>query len=84
MLVERNSSNDEATQRIRAEYAEMPGMRLTTAQVQRLCGIDPVLCSGALDRLVRERFLCANGDGTYSRTSDSAALDPVPVARRWR
>jgi hypothetical protein len=82
--MERNSSYDKAIQNIRAEYADMPGMRLTTAQVQRLCGIGPVLCSAALDSLVRERFLCANGDGTYSRTSDSAALDPVPVARRRR
>ena len=26
--------------RLRAEYLEMPGMRLTAQQVQRLCGVE--------------------------------------------
>jgi hypothetical protein len=82
LVVARNSSYNDALKRIRAEYVEMPGMRLTTAQVQRLCGIDSSQCSGALAALVRERFLYINDDGTYSRTSDSTALHPVRVARR--
>jgi hypothetical protein len=44
--------------RIRAEYLEMPGMKLTTAQVRRLCGIDPSMCKAALDSLVQALFLC--------------------------
>ncbi len=81
-MAARNSSFNDALERIRAEYVEMPGMRLTSAQVQRLCGIDSAQCSGALAARVRDRFLCTHDDGTYSRMSDSAALRPVPVVRR--
>src|SRR4051794_20778849 len=35
---------DHAEDRIRGEYTEMPGMRLTVAQVQRLCGLSPDTC----------------------------------------
>jgi hypothetical protein len=38
--------------RVRAEYVEMPGMRLTLEQVQRLCGIERALCQTVLDALV--------------------------------
>jgi hypothetical protein len=82
LVAVRNSSSNDALERIRAEYVEMPGMRLTAAQVQRLWGIDSAQCSSALAVLVRERFLCTNDDGTYSRMSDSTALRPVPVVRR--
>ena len=30
--------------RVRAEYLEMPGMKLRIEQVQRLCGIDETTC----------------------------------------
>ena len=33
---------------IRAEYLEMPGLKLNAAQVQRLCGIEHALCEAAL------------------------------------
>lgn len=41
--------------RIRAEYMEMPGLRLTLEQAQRLCGIDRTLCKTALDALVEAK-----------------------------
>jgi len=35
--------------RIRAEYLEMPGLRLTFEQMQRLCGIERTVCQMVLD-----------------------------------
>ena len=51
-------------ERIQAEYLEMPGLKLTAAQLQRLCGIEPTVCQPVLDALVNTRFLCRRYDGT--------------------
>jgi hypothetical protein len=59
-----------ATVRIRAEYLEMPGMRLTVQQVERLFGIERPLCKAVLDALVDADFLCVNANGTYARLTD--------------
>jgi len=59
-------------ERLRAEFIEMPGLRLTAKQVQRLCGVEETLCQAVLDALVDARFLCLE-DGIYGRTSDAAA-----------
>lgn len=48
---------------MRAEFNEMPGMRLTLTQAQRLWGVDSALCSSAIQALVRASFLRrADGD----------------------
>jgi hypothetical protein len=62
--------------RIRAEFLEMPGMRLTTQQVQRLCGIESTLCKTVLDSLVEERFLSVKPDGSYGRLTEGDASRP--------
>lgn len=51
--------------RLRGEFREMPGMRLTLEQVQRLCGIEPPLCKLALQALVEAKFLRLGSDGAY-------------------
>jgi hypothetical protein len=56
--------------RIRAEYLEMPGLSLTSEQVQRLCGADRLLCQRVLDMLVDVKFLCAKPNGTYARLTE--------------
>jgi hypothetical protein len=43
--------------RIRGEYREMPGLRLTLAQACRLWHVDHTTCRALLDRLVAEHFL---------------------------
>jgi len=58
--------------RLRAEFLEMPGLRLTPEQVQRLCGVERMMCQVVLDRLVNEKFLSANSDGHYTRLRDGA------------
>lgn len=60
----------QAFDRIRGEYFEMPGMRLTPAQVQRLSGVDVAICARVLDDLVAARFLLKERDGSYARSSD--------------
>jgi hypothetical protein len=40
-------------ERLRAEYLEMPGLKLRIEQVQRLCGIEQTRCKLILDALVR-------------------------------
>lgn len=61
------SSYRVAFDRIRAEYLEMPGMRLSPQQVQRLTGVDLSVCATVLDDLVRARLLQRACDGTYLR-----------------
>jgi len=53
--------------RLRSEYLEMPGLRLTVEQAQRLCGIERTVCKTVLDALVHDRFLCVKSDGAYAR-----------------
>lgn len=59
---------DEVLQRIQGEYAEMPGLRLTPAQAQRLWGLDRATCEQLLRALVNEKFLSQTHDGSFIRT----------------
>jgi len=59
-------------ERVRAEFIEMPGLRLTRQQVQRLCGIERALCETVLESLVTAEFLCRKSDGAYGRVTDGA------------
>lgn len=65
-------------ERIRAEFLEMPGLRLSVVQMQRLCGVEGVMCQAVLDALVDLKFLRVNADGTYSRLTDLDASQPQP------
>jgi len=60
-------------ERVKAEFLEMPGLRLTANQVHRLCGIERTQCVAVLDVLVREKFLCEKRDGTYARLTEGRA-----------
>lgn len=58
-------SHEQILDRLRAEFREMPDMRLTLEQVHRLCGIEPSLCKLALEALVEAKFLRLRSDGAY-------------------
>jgi Fic family protein len=60
------SRGSEALSRIRGDYFEMPGLRLTVAQGARLWGLSRETCAELLDELVREQFLAHVGQN-YSR-----------------
>jgi hypothetical protein len=58
---------DEVLQRIQGEYIEMPGLRLTAAQAQRLWGLERDLCDALLGALVDAKFLAQTRDGVFIR-----------------
>lgn len=55
--------------RIRNEFIEMPGLRLTIAQAARLWSLDVDACTAMLDQLVDERVLRRTRDGRYASVS---------------
>jgi hypothetical protein len=59
--------------RIRAEYQEMPGLRLTGEQVSRLCGVERSACEILLDALVDSHYLERTRDGRYARPADTSS-----------
>ena len=63
------STGDDALRRIRGEYLEMPGLRLTTAQAQRLWNLDRPTCEHLLGSLVASRFLQKTRDGSFVRVA---------------
>jgi hypothetical protein len=72
----------EAFERIHAEFLEMPGMRLTPEQVERLSGVDRAICKCVLDDLVRAKFLGLLPNGSYGRLSDTSESRPLHAERR--
>jgi hypothetical protein len=68
----------EVLNRIRAEFVEMPGLRLTAAQAQRLWNVDSLTCEALLAALVETGFLYRDANGRYSRTSGSVRATTTP------
>ncbi len=64
--------HDALLKRIRAEFLEMPGLRVTRDQAQRLCGVERAACQRVLDALVDTKFLCVKPNGTYARLTDGS------------
>jgi hypothetical protein len=59
---------DDVLRRVQGEYIEMPGLRLTTAQAQRLWGLDRGACDALLGALVDAKFLFRTRDGAFVRS----------------
>lgn len=55
--------------RIRSEFIEMPGLRLTPAQAARLWGMERHTSERILDGLALAGFLSKNTEGAYLRAS---------------
>jgi hypothetical protein len=54
-------------QRVRSEFLEMPGLRLTPEQATRLWGLEGELCRAVIDALVAESFLRRTPSGAVMR-----------------
>ncbi len=54
--------------RIQGEFLEMPGLRLTSAQAQRLWGLDQASCEALLGVLLDQKFLTRTRDGAFVRS----------------
>jgi hypothetical protein len=72
---------DDVLQRIQGEYVEMPGLRLTAAQAQRLWGIEGDVCDVLLATLVDAKFLEKTRDGAFIRLEGAKPTRIPPPSR---
>jgi len=54
-------------ERVRSEFLEMPGLRLTPAQAARLWNVDAATCQRVISTLVGSAFLRWTPRGTVMR-----------------
>lgn len=69
---------DVILQRVCGEFLEMPGLRLTPRQAQRLWGLDEETCVQLLEHLVDVNFLRRSDHGLYCRGTDGPSPFPRP------
>jgi hypothetical protein len=70
-------TGDDVLRRVQGEFLEMPGLRLTESQAQRLWGLDAAACRALLGELVATKFLFRTRDGAFMRVEHAA---PVKAA----
>ena len=75
---------DALLSRVRSEFLEMPGLRLTEAQGRRLWGLEPAQCSALLAELLNTKFLYRTRDGAFMRFDhhDAASVKAELPRRR--
>src|SRR5262249_40284041 len=66
-------ATEDVLRRVKGEFLEMPGLRLTEAQARRLWGLDAALCAALLGALVDAKFLFRTRDGAFMRIEQSNA-----------
>jgi hypothetical protein len=57
----------DVVRRVRGEFLEMPGLRLTPQQARRLWRLDETACNEVLRALVAAEFLAMTRDGAFVR-----------------
>jgi hypothetical protein len=62
---------DAVLRRVRAEFFEMPGLRLTPAQATRLWGLDREACQKVIEALIDSAFLRWTTGGALVRLEES-------------
>jgi hypothetical protein len=60
---------EKITDRIRAEFDEMPGLVLTMRQASRFFGLDREMTQSVVDRLVEAAYLRKTRDGSLVKTT---------------
>ncbi len=74
----RQESFDAILRRIQGEFLEMPGLRLTLVQAQRLWNLDLLVCEALLEALVDARFLMrVRGDAFVQSLPSTRPLSPA-------
>jgi hypothetical protein len=66
-MAEASRKTQEVALRVRGEFLEMPGLRLTLEQARRLWRLDEAACEAVLAALVDARFLARTRDGAFIR-----------------
>jgi hypothetical protein len=74
MAPEQQRPTEEVLRRVQGEFLEMPGLRLTGAQAQRLWGLDTAMCEALLGALVDAKFLFKTRDGAFMKVDHPAPL----------
>jgi hypothetical protein len=64
-MAARTGGGERILQRIRGEFLEMPGLRLTEAQARRLWALDAATSAAILAELVDSGFLYRTRDGAF-------------------
>jgi len=64
--------SEDTIRRVRAEFLEMPGLKLTVPQAQRLWGVDRTTCEALIDELTERRFLSRTRDGAVVLRAESS------------
>ena len=59
---------DVVTRRVREEFREMPGLRLTPAQATRLWGLEQEVCRQVIDALIAAAYLRWTSAGSVTRS----------------
>ena len=67
VLEPRSNLAADLVQRVRGEYLEMPGLRLTSAQAQRLWHLDRAQCEHVFAALIEAHILKRTPDGSFVR-----------------
>jgi hypothetical protein len=65
-------TTESARARIQIEYIEMPDLKLTLAQVGRLCNLPKDVCEAAIASLVESGFLSTSKTGSILRVGRRA------------
>lgn len=74
MQAPRVHCREDIVDRVKGEFLEMPGLRLTESQARRLWSLDPSLCAAVLDELVDKGFLLRTRDGAVVRVDMATPL----------
>jgi hypothetical protein len=62
-------STEQLLDRIRHEFAALPGLRLSAAQAARVWGLDHATAATLLERLVSDEYLVRLADGVMMRST---------------
>jgi hypothetical protein len=65
-----------ARNRNQVEFIEMPGLKLTLAQIGRLCNLSKEICEPAVTLPVAAGFLATTRDGAYLRRGLFSDAEP--------
>ena len=79
------SPSDPLVTRVRGEYVEMPGLRLTFEQACRLWQLDGPTCGVVLQLLIAEGFLVRTTNGAFIATPTTpGGMKRYPSTTRQR
>jgi hypothetical protein len=73
-LSAQSEPSDDLIRRVRGEFLEMPGLRVTPAQARRLWGLDDASCAALLATLLETEFVFRTRDGAYMRVERTARV----------